>query len=357
MFQLRDKELARAVVERLKERDDPLTVMHVCGTHQDTIVRHGLDGMLEEAGVRIVQGPGCPVCVTTPREIEMAIALAEAGVTVATFGDMLRVPGADGSLQAVKTTGGDVRVVYDINEAIKIAEQGTEVVFIAVGFETTAPTTASALRGDLPDTFSVLSCHRLIPPAITAILQAGEVALDGILDPGHVSVIIGTAPYEPISRRHGIPQVVAGFEPVDVLMGIWMLARQVDGGRSEVENEYRRAVSPEGNHRALQAIDEVFEPVDASWRGFPVIPDSKLALRPRFADHDASRRYEDILSPLREQEFEEPPGCMCGDVLRGVCAPEECNLFGKKCTPRHPVGPCMVSREGSCNITFRYSHD
>jgi len=357
MFQLRDKALARTVVERLRERGRPLVAMHVCGTHQDTIVRHGLDGLLEGCNVRIVQGPGCPVCVTTPREIEMAIALAEAGITVATFGDMLRVPGADGSLQTVKAGGADVRVVYDINEAIKMATGGTEVVFIAVGFETTAPTSAAALLRDLPDTFSVLSCHRVIPPAVEAILAAGEVALDGIIDPGHVSVIIGTSPYEEISRRHGIPQVVAGFEPVDVLMGIWMLARQVDEGRAEVENEYRRAVSPEGNPRALQATDEVFEPVDASWRGFPVIPDSKLALRSRFAGHDAARRYEDVLAPVMDMDFEEPPGCICGDVLRGVCTPEECSLFGTKCTPRHPVGPCMVSREGSCNIAFRYSHD
>jgi len=357
MFQLRDRELARAVVERLRERDEPLTAMHVCGTHQDTIVRHGLDGLLRECDVRVVQGPGCPVCVTTPREIEMAIALAEAGVTVATFGDMLRVPGAESSLQTAKARGADVRVVYDINEAVKLAEQGAEVVFIAVGFETTAPTTAAALLRDLPDGFSVLSCHRVIPPAMEAILAAGEVALDGLIDPGHVSVIIGTSPYEDISRRHGIPQVVAGFEPVDVLMAIWMLARQVDEGRSQVENEYRRAVSREGNPRALQAIDDVFEPVDASWRGFPVIPGSKLALRPRFEEHDAARRYEDLLAPVMDRDFEEPPGCICGDVLRGVCAPEECALFGKKCTPRHPVGPCMVSREGSCNIAFRYSHD
>ncbi len=357
MFQLRDRELARAVVERLRERDEPLTAMHVCGTHQDTIVRHGLDGLLRECDVRIAQGPGCPVCVTTPCEIEMAIALAEAGVTVATFGDMLRVPGAGTSLQTAKARGADVRVVYDINEAVKLAEQGAEVVFIAVGFETTAPTTAAVLLRDLPAGFSVLSCHRVIPPAMEAILAAGEVALDGLIDPGHVSVIIGTSPYEDISRRHGIPQVVAGFEPVDVLMAIWMLARQVDEGRSQVENEYRRAVSREGNPRALRAIDEVFEPVDASWRGFPVIPGSKLALRPRFEEHDAARRYEDLLAPVMDMDFDEPPGCLCGDVLRGVCTPEECALFGKKCTPRHPVGPCMVSREGSCNIAFRYSHD
>ena len=357
MFQLRDKELARAIVEQLKSRDERLTVMHVCGTHQDTIVRHGLDGLLEECNVNIVQGPGCPVCVTTPREIEMAIALAEAGVTVATFGDMLRVPGAETSLQTVKARGGDVRVVYDINEAVKLAEQGTEVVFIAVGFETTAPTTASVLLRELPDTFSVLSCHRVIPPAVEAILQAGEVALNGLIDPGHVSVIIGASPYESISRRHGIPQVIAGFEPIDVLMAVWMLARQVDEGRSEVENEYSRAVSQEGNQRALQAIDEVFEPVDAAWRGFPVIPDSKLALRSCFTEHDASRRYADVLAPVAAMDFKEPPGCICGDVLRGVCTPEECALFAGKCTPQHPVGPCMVSREGSCNIAFRYTHD
>lgn len=357
MFQLRDKELAGSILEQMKARGEELTVMHVCGTHQDTIVRHGLDGLLEQCNVRIVQGPGCPVCVTTPREIEMAISLAEAGVTVATFGDMLRVPGTHASLQTVKAKGGDVRVVYDINEAINMAAQGTEVVFIAVGFETTAPTTASALLRDLPDTFSVLSCHRVIPPAIKAILEAGEVALDGIIDPGHVSVIIGTSPYGAISRRHGIPQVIAGFEPIDVLMGTWMLARQVDQDRSEVENEYRRVVSPEGNPRALRVIDEVFAPVDAAWRGFPIIPHSKLALRSRFAQHDAVLRYEDLLAPVMDREYEELPGCLCGDVLRGVCAPEECPLFAEKCTPQHPLGPCMVSREGSCNIRLRYSHD
>ena len=357
MFHLRDKELTHSIVQDIKTMDMPLRIMHVCGTHQDTIVRFGLDVLLREANVTIIQGPGCPVCVTTPYEIEQSIALARAGITVATYGDMLRVPGATDSLASVKTQGADVRVVYDIHDAVSLANTGREVVFVAAGFETTAPATAAVLSHELPKTFSVLSCHRVIPPAITAILSMGEILIDGIIDPGHVSVIIGVEPYRPISRAFNIPQVIAGFEPIDLLMAIRMLACQVQEGRCEVENEYCRVVNDGGNAKAQIVLNKVFELSDAPWRGFPIIHQSKLSLKSGFDDHDAYSRYEDILSPLQDQDFDEPSGCRCGDVLRGVISSEECVLFNNPCTPTHPVGPCMVSREGSCNISFRYRHD
>jgi len=357
MFHLRDKELTHSLVQDIKAMDMPLRVMHVCGTHQDTIVRFGLDVLLREANVSIIQGPGCPVCVTTPYEIEQGIALARGGITVATYGDMLRVPGATDSLASVKTQGADVRVVYDIHDAVSLAQDGREVVFVAAGFETTAPATAAVMLQDPPETFSILSCHRVIPPAIMAILGMGEIMLDSIIDPGHVSVIIGVEPYRPISRTFNIPQVIAGFEPVDLLMAIRMLARQVREGRCEVENEYCRVVNDAGNAKAQIVLDEVFDLSDAPWRGFPSIPQSKLSLKSGFDDHNAYARYEALLAPLQDQDFDEPPGCRCGAVLRGVIPSEECVLFGNPCTPAHPVGPCMVSREGSCNISFRYRHD
>jgi hydrogenase expression/formation protein HypD len=357
MFHLRDKELSRSIIRDIKKTDLPLRIMHVCGTHQDTIVRFGLERLLRDVRVSIVQGPGCPVCVTTPYEIEQAIALARAGMTVTTYGDMLRVPGVADSLASVKAQGGDVRVVYDVHDAVSLARDGCEVVFVAAGFETTAPATASVLLQNPPRGFSVLSCHRLIPPAITAILGMGEVALDGIIDPGHVSVIIGIEPYRPISQTFSIPQVIAGFEPVDVLMAIRMVAHQILEGRCEVENEYARVVRDAGNPKAKAALNEVFSVVDSPWRGFASIPNSKLALKSSFADHDAAIRYEEILAPLQDRDFHEPPGCRCGAVLRGIMPPEECALFGDPCTPLHPVGPCMVSREGSCNIAYRYGYD
>ncbi len=359
MFRLRDRELSNLIVKKLKEMELDLQIMHVCGTHQDTIVKFGLDGILKECGIKIIQGPGCPVCVTTPEEIETGIKLAESGITVATFGDMVRVPGDRKSLQSVKAEGGDVRVVYGINEAVELAERnpGKEVVFMAVGFETTAPATAAVLLRDIPENFSVVSCHRYTPPAMVKLLGLGEIALDGIIDPGHVSVIIGERGYEAVSRKYGIPQVIAGFEPIDVMMAVWMIARQVEEGRGEIENEYTRCVSYEGNVKALEALDEVFEPKDAKWRGFPLIENSKMAVRKDFEEHDAERRYEDVLEDLKGMEFGEPPGCRCGEVLRGLIPPAECPLFGKACRPQSPVGPCMVSVEGACNIDYRYKND
>jgi hydrogenase expression/formation protein HypD len=357
VFSLRDKHLADDIVSQIKKADVNLKFMHVCGTHQDTLVKHGLDVLLQKCGIEIGQGPGCPVCVTTPKEIEEILVLAKEGKTIATFGDMTRVPGEHYSLQQMKTDGYDVRTVYGIEDALLLAEKhkDKEVVFMAVGFETTAPTTASVLLRDPPLNFSVLCCHRLIPPALQAILDMGEIKIDGFIEPGHVSTIIGVEPYEFISNSYHIPQVITGFEPIDLLMGAWMLVRQIQQGKAEVENEYTRAVKPEGNRKAQQVMKQVFEPVDIKWRGFPMIPQSGLMLRNKYASYDARKKYEAELSELTQKEFPEPVGCLCGDVLRGLISSKECPLFGRQCTPDNPVGPCMVSSEGNCNIQYRYS--
>ncbi|MCX6663783.1 MAG: hydrogenase formation protein HypD [Euryarchaeota archaeon] len=356
MFSLRDKHLADDIVSHIKKAKVNLKFMHVCGTHQDTLVKHGLDVLLQKCGIEIGQGPGCPVCVTTPKEIEEILVLAKEGKTIATFGDMTRVPGEHFSLQQMKTDGYDVRTVYGIEDALLLAEKhkDKEVVFMAVGFETTAPTTASVLLRDPPSNFSVLCCHRLIPPALLAILDMGEIKIDGFIEPGHVSTIIGVKPYEFISNNYHIPQVITGFEPIDLLMGTWMLVRQIQQGKAEVENEYTRAVKPEGNRKAQQIMKQVFEPADVKWRGFPVILQSGLMLRKKYVQYDARKKYEEELSELTEKEFTEPVGCLCGDVLRGLISSKECPLFGRQCTPDNPVGPCMVSSEGNCNIQYRY---
>ena len=356
MFSLHDKQLADRILGEIKNCGVSVRFMHVCGTHQDTLVKSGLDALLRSYGVCIGQGPGCPVCVTTPREIEEILLLARKGVMVASFGDMVRVPGEAESLLSVRGEGCDVRVVYGIEDAVKLARDnpGREVVFMAVGFETTTPSTALMVVGGVPENFSVLCCHRLIPPALEAILEMGEFRLDGFIEPGHVSTIIGVDPYRGVSERFGVPQVVAGFEPLDLLMAVWMLIRQVVEGRAEVENEYVRVVQPEGNKKALEVMQQVFEPCDVAWRGFPVIPGSGLRLRGKFAGVDARKKYEDELSGLAGKKFVEPAGCRCGEVLRGLISSQECPLFGNRCVPEHPVGPCMVSVEGSCQIEYRY---
>ncbi|HID20226.1 MAG TPA: hydrogenase formation protein HypD [Methanophagales archaeon] len=354
MFRYRNEALAKQIQEKLKDLNLNLRLMHVCGTHQDTLVRFGLNSMLKEVGVEVRPGPGCPVCVTTAKEIEEAILLAKSGKVVATFGDMFRVPGESQSLGDVKAEGFDVRIVYSITDCISIAEKtNKDVVFFSIGFETTTSATASAVLNNPPANFSILSAHRLIPPAMEALINMGELKIDGFINPGHVSTIIGEKAYEFISKRYKVPQVIAGFEPLDVLIGVYMLAMQIIRGEAKVENEYTRVVKPEGNEKAQHVMDEVFEPFDISWRGFPVIPNTGLKLRGEFEDYDARRRYEDELSELRE-DYKEPAGCRCGEILRGLVYPDECPLFGKVCTPQHPVGPCMVSREGSCNIMLRY---
>jgi hydrogenase expression/formation protein HypD len=361
LFRFRDKALAEKILAGIRRLNlEGLCVMHVCGTHQDTLVRFGLDSLLREVGVKIRQGPGCPVCVTTDREYLEAAVLARKGKTLATFGDASRVPcGGEKSLLALRAEGCDIRVVYSVDDALKLAvERRLETVFLAVGFETTAPSTASVLLSEPPENFTVLTCHRYIPPAIEAILKMGEVRLQGLIEPGHVSTIIGVKPYVEISRVFRIPQVVAGFEPLDLLMAVYMIARQVAEGRAEVENEYRRSVRYDGNPKALKILDEVFEPFTVQWRGFPEISASGMKLRRGFQKYDARLRYEDELSEVGVSlaEIPEAKGCRCGEILRGLIDPWECPLFAKACTPRTPIGPCMVSIEGTCNIEYKYRY-
>jgi hydrogenase expression/formation protein HypD len=313
-----------------------------------------LEEMLRDAGIEIAQGPGCPVCVTTSREIADAITLARNGVTVTAFGDMMRVPTTIGSLFDAKADGADVRIVYSIDDAVNMArEQEKPLTFVGVGFETTAPSTCVPLNsGDCPDNFTVYSCHRICPPVLKALLSLGESTIDGFIEPGHVAVITGEEMFRPVSEVYGLPQVIAGFEPLDILMSCYMLCKQIRDGRAEVENEYTRLVRPEGNPRALKLMDETFTPVDRHWRGFPMIPKSALALKPKFADYDATKVHEDILSKTPEVK-EEANGCRCGDVLRGLIKSEQCPMFGKVCKPSNPMGPCMVSMEGNCSISYR----
>jgi hydrogenase expression/formation protein HypD len=328
--------------------------MEVCGTHTVALFRHGIRSLLPP-GVALLSGPGCPVCVTSVRDVETAIACARRpGTVLATFGDMMRVPGAGGSLQLARAEGGDVRVVYSPLDALAIAERepGRTVVFFATGFETTSPLVAATLRearvrgvGNL----AVHSVHKLVPPALKALLDSGETAIDGLILPGHVSTVIGSAPYEFLARDYGVPGVVTGFEAGDIVEGILMLLQMLVEGRPGIEIQYRSVVRPEGNPRAVAAIEEVFEPSAAEWRGIGPIPASGLALRAPYADFALAGRFA-----LEVREGSEPRGCACGEVLRGIRTPPECPLFGKRCTPDSPVGACMVSTEGSCAAYHRY---
>lgn len=331
--------------------------MEVCGTHTVSIFRSGLRAMLPE-NLRLISGPGCPVCVTAQGDIDMAIALAgRPGVTIATYGDMLRVPGRDGSLERARAGGADVRVVGSARTALRVAREAPqrEVVFLAVGFETTAPATAAVVRDaarERVSNFSALVSHKLVVPAMRALLEAGEVALDGFLCPGHVSVIIGAGAYRPIVESHGKPCVVAGFEPPQVLRGLLHLMRQVRAGEARLENVYPVAVSETGNATALALLDEVFTVSDSVWRELGEIPSSGLSLAPRYERFDAQRRFGLTRGPERIN-----PACLCGRVIQGLVEPPECSLFRHGCTPLTPIGPCMVSSEGTCAAWFKYGGD
>jgi len=344
----RARELADAI--RILAPAVPTKLVHVCGTHEMAITEHGLRRFLPDT-VEILEGPGCPVCVTPTRDIDAAVQIARSGAILCTFGDMTRVPGTETTLDGARTDGADVRTVLSADEAVRIARATErEVVFFAVGFETTAPMTAAILLDDPPENLSVLVSHKLIPPAMEALLDLPGADVAGYLAPGHVSTIIGLAPYEPIAAQRGTPVVVGGFEPLDVLYGIALLLRQIRDRAPKVENGYPRAVSPKGNRAAQAIIREVFEVSDGHWRGIGTIPASGYALRVPFADRDARRRF-DIAGVPGEDVV---PGCRCPDVLTARAAPSDCPLFSARCTPLTPVGPCMVGSEGACNIWFRY---
>ncbi|MBD3392043.1 MAG: hydrogenase formation protein HypD [Chitinivibrionales bacterium] len=334
----------------------PVKLMEVCGTHTMAAFRSGLRHLLPE-NVSLLSGPGCPVCVTPNEYLDRAIAIAEQSDTmVATFGDMVRVPGTRESLETVRAGGARIHVVYSPAEAVVFAREnpGTRVVFLGVGFETTTPAIAWTIKeaaGNQVDNYSVLCGHKTIPRAMSALCAAGELDLDGFICPGHVSIVIGADAYGPVCRECGLPCVVTGFEAADMLQGVEMLLRQIAENRSEVENQYTRCVRDKGNTTALGLIEEVFEQCDASWRGIGVIPGSGLKIRGCFAAHDADRVFEKIsVPPGRERS-----GCICGQVMRGIKTPHDCALFGKACTPSQPVGACMVSSEGTCAAYYKYA--
>lgn len=350
----RDPALARTLaagIARDARPDRVYRLMEFCGGHTHALARHGVLDLLPDV-VRMIHGPGCPVCVLPMGRIAQAIALArDHDVILATYGDTMRVPTIDGeSLLSARAAGADVRMVYSVDDALALARasQNRQVVFLAIGFETTTPPTAVAVkraRDEGLTNFSILCNHVLTPAAMHAILDQPEpVALDGLVGPAHVSTIIGTRPYEVFAERYRLPVVIAGFEPLDLLQAIWMLVKQVNDGRAVVENQFTRAVTADGNPRARAITDEVFERRETfAWRGLGQIPHSALGLRPAFADFDAERRFS-----LDDPDVQDHPACRCGPILRGHEAPQQCKLFGTACTPDRPLGACMVSTEGAC---------
>ena len=352
----RDPTLARELIARIHELagDREINLMEVCGTHTVSIGRYGFRSIMP-TGLHLLSGPGCPVCVTANRDIDHAIALARMDDTViTTFGDMMRVPGSSTSLAKMKAAGRDIRIVYSPLDALDVAQTNPDrqVIFMGVGFETTTPTIAASILEaadrDLSN-FSVYCAHKTTPPALRAIANDPETRIDGFILPGHVSTITGLAPYRFLVDEFRTPGVVTGFEPVDILEGVAMLVEMVVTGKPAIENAYRRGVATDGNPVARALVAQVFEPCDATWRGLGEIPASGLRIRDEFARFDASRRFDVEIEPTVE-----PRGCRCGDVLRGAMTPNGCPLFGRACTPEHPVGPCMVSSEGSCAAYFRY---
>ena len=331
------------IAETLHELvDRDVTFMHICGTHEAAIARTGLRSLLPRQ-LKIVMGPGCPVCITPQGEIDAALDLIDKDCIIATYGDLIRVPGSKGSLES---SGGDVRIVQGVHKAVEIAKKtDKEVVFISVGFETTAPTVAATILTKPPKNFSILSCHRIVPPAMKWLLEQGEAKLDGFMLPGHVCTVMGFEDYE----QFPVPQVVAGFEPEDILLGLLMLVKQVQEGTHQVENAYPRAVSREGNTKAKKIMFEVFETFDIEWRGFPVIPHSGLRLKKEFEEYDAQKKFDIVFRKISKHS-----ACICDKVLRGISQPSDCGLFSKTCSPRTPVGPCMVSHEGAYKIWHMY---
>ena len=363
--EFRDGDIARKIGDRLAQEVQPdrqYSFMEFCGGHTHAISRYGIAEMLPP-NVRMVHGPGCPVCVLPIGRIDLAIKLAlESGVIVCTYGDTMRVPASNGlSLVKAKARGGDIRMVYSAADALEVARQnpGREVVFFAIGFETTTPPTALAIRDahrEQLQNFSVMCCHVLTPSAITHILESpevrqyGTVPIHGFIGPAHVSIVIGSEPYEHFSEEYRKPVVIAGFEPLDVMQAILMLVRQVNEGRAQVENEFSRVVTRHGNQNAQALVSEIFELRPTfEWRGLGEVPYSALKIRPGYGRFDAERRFD-----LRYQPVADHKACECGAILRGVKKPTDCKIFGTVCTPENPVGSCMVSSEGACAAHYSY---
>ncbi len=349
-LRFRDPDLAKRIAEKIRKiasKKEIVKICHVCGTHEWTITHFGIRSLLPE-NVEVIAGPGCPVCVTPASEVDEAVQLALKGVTVTCFGDVLRVPGSKTSLLEAKAEGADVRIVYSVSDAEKIAqkEPNREFCFFAIGFETTAPSTAVEILNKPPRNLSFLVSHRLIPPAMKLLVEMEDLSLNGFIAPGHVSTIIGLKPYEIFPKLYSMPTVVTGFEPLDILFGAYMILKQLREGKPRLENEYTRAVRWEGNTKAQELMQKVFDVVDGNWRGLSTIPSSKLTLKEKYVAYDAHLKHNVKV----EHGVDIQKGCRCHLVIIGKIKPTECPLFMKACTPQKPVGACMVSVEGTCRI-------
>jgi len=347
-------DLIQEINERSVKINRPLKLMEVCGTHTVAIFRHGIRSLLP-GSISLLSGPGCPVCVTSIADVDAAISIAtRPGTVLVTFGDMMRVPGGRQSLLEARSEGADVRVMYSPMDALKLAqsEPQKEIVFFGTGFETTSPliagTVFAAAQKGLKN-FTVFSSHKTVPLALKALLDSPDVKVDGFIVPGHVSTMIGLKPYEFVAKEYQKPSVVTGFEAKEILLGIVMILRQIYQGAAKVENAYPSVVKPEGNPKAMSLLYEVFEQADSYWRGIGTLPGTGLKLRRKYREYDAAERFEPETTGIAE-----PGLCSCGDILRGVKIPTECPLFGTGCTPDSPIGPCMVSTEGSCAAYYKY---
>ncbi len=355
MDEYRNPDLAQKLVKYiLKRSTKPWKIMEICGGQTHTLIRYGIDELLSGA-VELIHGPGCPVCVTPLEKIDRAIAIARReGVIFTTFGDMMRVPGSSGDLLSAKAEGGDVRMVYSPLDAVSLAEKypDRQVVFFAVGFETTAPANAMAVKIAKEKgirNFSVLVSHVLVPPAIDFLMSSPDVEIDGFIAPGHVCTVMGYTEYEDLAEKYNVPFVVAGFEPLDLLQGIAMLVDMLESGEVDVKNQYTRSVCRLGNPNARRVVEEVFEVSDMVWRGIGLIPKSGLKLREAYADYDAERRFS-----VGRINVEESPVCIAGEILQGKKKPIDCPAFGKECTLEHPLGAPMVSSEGACAAYYNF---
>ena len=359
-LKFRDPARARALADALQRNVDAIgrevAVMHVCGSHEQAIARFGLRAILPPA-LRLIMGPGCPVCVTDGPEVDEAVALARQGVRVCTYGDMLRLPGTSRSLADAQAEGGQVEVVYSVSQAVEMASRHADeqVCFLASGFETTAVATAATALASPPPNFSILSVHKYVPAAMEVVAAAREKRIDGYLAAGHAAIITGWGIFEPFARRTGAPVAVAGFEPLDILAALVRVTELMREGRPEVANVYPRCVTREGNLPAQRALWRVFQARDGRWRGIAEVPGGNLEIAPAFAHLDARRRFRIDTSAVRDdQAAAESLGCICGSIMLGLASPSDCPLFGRSCLPESPVGACMVSSEGQCRIWHTY---
>ncbi len=352
-LRFRDADLAGRIVNKIRcavQNERATKICHVCGTHEYTITHFGIRTLLP-SNVEVIAGPGCPVCIVPASEVDEAVELAKRGIVVTCFGDVLRVPGSEMSLLDAKAQGADIRVVYGLGDSIKMAhiEKDREFVFFAVGFETTSPSTAFEILNRPPKNFSFLLSHRLIPPAMELLAEMEDLGLGGFIAPGHVSTIIGLGPYEVFPKTYSIPTVVTGFEPIDVLMSIYMILIQQKKHTPKLENEYIRAVHPEGNAKAQELMNQAFDVTDGNWRGLGMIPKSRFQLKDKYASYDANLKYGVKI----KKGIDIQRGCKCHFVVVGKIRPTDCQLFMKSCTPENPIGACMVSNEGTCRVWAR----